>query len=178
MLAASINNTSPPEPVTANPVAMPGVSVRSATSEWKRARPRYLRTSSVPIVVGRACSAPSTLVATLRSSLPIWRSRPRTPASRVWPSTMVSNASSLNATSAASRPLRSSSVHDAQVRCEPFGSTTAGSSPPRGYSTKCMSRPSLSSSSASVHDRRSTRRFSPAVVTTARVTLLIPNRSS
>src|SRR4029450_12644522 len=70
MLAASMNNTSPPVPVTANPVAMPGVSVRSATSEWKRARPRYLRTSSVPIVVGSARSPPSTLGAPSGGGLP------------------------------------------------------------------------------------------------------------
>ena len=78
-----MNSTSPPMPVTASPVAMPGVSVRSATSEVNRDRPRYCFTSPAPIMVGAASWPLSTRVAILRSSLPIWRSRPRTPASRV-----------------------------------------------------------------------------------------------
>src|SRR5258705_4633064 len=52
-----MNSTSPPMPVTASPVAMPGVSVRSATSEVNRDRPRYCFTSPAPIVVGAGAVA-------------------------------------------------------------------------------------------------------------------------
>ena len=88
---ASMKRTSPPVPVTASPVATPGVLVRSATSDWKRWRPRYVRTSSVPTCTGGVSSPASIFAVTLRSSLPIWRSRPRTPASRVCPSMIASN---------------------------------------------------------------------------------------
>src|SRR5438874_814696 len=59
-----MKSTSPPIPVTASPVAIPGVSVRSATSDWKRGRPRYVLTSSVPILAGMGCPSASALVAT------------------------------------------------------------------------------------------------------------------
>ena len=79
---ASTNRTSPPAPVTARPVATPGVAVRSAASWWNFGRPRASCRSSGPMVMWP--SAPSaTRRAALRSTLPISRSSPRTPASRV-----------------------------------------------------------------------------------------------
>jgi len=58
---ASMNSTSPPAPVTASPVATPGVAVRAADS-WKNFwRPSASRTASRPIFTGveiasgRAC---------------------------------------------------------------------------------------------------------------------------
>jgi hypothetical protein len=81
MEVASMNRTSPPMPVTARPVATPGTAVRSAASKKNFWRPRYSRTSSTTIGV---CAEPAAIfVATLRSALPISRSRLRTPASRV-----------------------------------------------------------------------------------------------
>ena len=78
-----MNSTSPPMPVTASPVATPGVAVRSAASKKNFCRPRYSRTSAPSIVTGAVVSADASLVATFRSALPISRSRFRTPASRV-----------------------------------------------------------------------------------------------
>jgi hypothetical protein len=46
-------------------------------------RPRYCFTSAGSTATGIVSWPASARVATLRSSLPIWRSRPRTPASRV-----------------------------------------------------------------------------------------------
>ena len=52
MAVASTNSTSPPAPVTANPVATPGVAVRAADS-WKNFwRPSASRTTSRSIFTG------------------------------------------------------------------------------------------------------------------------------
>ncbi len=85
MDVASTNSTSPPAPVTARPVATPGTEVRSATSRKNRGRPSQRRTSSSPATTTGASTSPvDSAVAALRRSLPMARSSPRTPASRVW----------------------------------------------------------------------------------------------
>ena len=77
-----MNRMSPPTGVHARPVATPGTLVRIATSFSKRGGPRIAATSPASM---RTCGAvPSAIrIAAWRNSLPISRSRLRTPASRV-----------------------------------------------------------------------------------------------
>ena len=84
MPVASTNSTSPPTPVTARPVATPGTAVRSAAS-WKNfclperlAHDRLVDRDRRLDLIRDAIR-----VAVLRSTVPISRSRLRTPASRV-----------------------------------------------------------------------------------------------
>jgi len=59
MLVASTNSTSPPAPVTARPVATPGVAVRAADS-WKNFwRPSASRTASTSMFSGAFAGATS-----------------------------------------------------------------------------------------------------------------------
>ena len=82
MRAASMNRISPPTGVHASPVATPGTPARIATSASNFRGPRIGARSSEPIFT--CCVLPSAMrTATLRNTLPISRSRLRTPASRV-----------------------------------------------------------------------------------------------
>ena len=83
IVLASMNSTSPPEPVTAKPVATPGVDVRSATSAKNFGLPSAGTIASSSIATGGVASPDATRAAVLRSSLPSSRSRFLTPASRV-----------------------------------------------------------------------------------------------
>ena len=74
MEAASTNSTSPPTPVTARPVATPGVAVRAATSWNTFWRPNARRTAAASITTGVAGGAVATVAAVLRSRVPISRS--------------------------------------------------------------------------------------------------------
>ena len=77
-----MNSTSPPAPVTANPVATPGVLVRSGTSSVTFGRPIHVASSSAAITSGVAAPV-ATFAVAVRTSRPSWRSSDRTPASRV-----------------------------------------------------------------------------------------------
>ncbi len=83
MRVASMKRISPPTLVQARPVATPVSSVRSATSLVYLIAPRYSRSSSSVLITRGVLSPSATLTATPRMTLAIWRSRERTPASRV-----------------------------------------------------------------------------------------------
>jgi hypothetical protein len=83
---ASTKSTSPPTGVQARPVATPASRVRRLASLRNRGRPSSSRTraSEIDAFFGRAPFEDSaTCRATLRQTVPISRSRLRTPASRV-----------------------------------------------------------------------------------------------
>ncbi len=83
MRVASMNRMSPPTGVHASPVATPGTPVRIATSASNLRGPR-IAGEIVGTDAHRAARSPSAMrTATLRNTLPISRSRLRTPASRV-----------------------------------------------------------------------------------------------
>ena len=102
-----MKSTSPPTPVTANPVDTPGTLVRSAASKKNRARPNHVTTSSASMRTGASELPEAMAVATLRMTLPRVRSSERTPASRVWSATIVRSASSVTSTSSGRSPARS-----------------------------------------------------------------------
>ena len=83
MAVASTNSTSPPTGVQASPVATPGSRVRRLTSVKKRWRPSSSRTFGSVTDTRPFSVSSATWRATLRQTLPISRSRLRTPASRV-----------------------------------------------------------------------------------------------
>ncbi len=95
---ASMKSTSPPTGVHARPVATPGRLVRRRASEKTRRRPSSSRTSFAEIVRRFvAFTRPSAISrASLRQTVPIWRSRLRTPASRVYSSMIARSAASEN----------------------------------------------------------------------------------
>ena len=102
-----MKRTSPPVPVTASPVATPGIAVRS-TDSWKNFwRPRASTTSSVSMAIGASASPEAIRVASRRSSLPSSRSSWRTPASRVYSVITLRRIASEASTSSALSPLRS-----------------------------------------------------------------------
>ena len=77
-----MNSTSPPVPVTARPVATPGTGPLGRLEEELLAAQVAAHVAVVDDQRG-GHSPEAILVAALRSSLPISRSRLRTPASRV-----------------------------------------------------------------------------------------------
>ena len=79
---ASMKRMSPPTGVQASPVATPGTDRRMATSPSKRRGPRTGARSSTSRWTAAAVPS-ATCIATRRKTLPISRSRFRTPASRV-----------------------------------------------------------------------------------------------
>ena len=85
MAVASMKRMSPPTGVQARPVATPGSLVRRLTSAVIRGRPRRSCTRLTLTVkrLRRPFVASTTSRASLRQTLPISRSRLRTPASRV-----------------------------------------------------------------------------------------------
>ncbi len=91
---ASMNRTSPPTGVQARPVATPGLFVRRRASLKTSRRPSSSRARLAETVTFffRRPSARSR--ASLRQTVPIWRSRPRTPASRVYSSMIAFSAGS------------------------------------------------------------------------------------
>ena len=82
---ASTKSTSPPTGVHASPVATPACRVRRLVSEMKGGRPSSSRTRGSEIVVrgGLPLDDSAAWRAILRHTVPISRSRLRTPASRV-----------------------------------------------------------------------------------------------
>jgi hypothetical protein len=101
-----MNSTSPPMPVTASPVAMPGVSVRSATSEVNRDRPRYIPRFNGDgqrylATIGSGRDLPQQL-----ADLALEAAHPRL--AGVAPPMIARKASSVSWTSAGSRPFRAS----------------------------------------------------------------------
>ena len=73
---------SPPVGVQASPVETPGSLVRLAVSRNTFCLPRNSTTCFSP-TVSRLRPSSATMRANLRAMVPIWRSRLRTPASRV-----------------------------------------------------------------------------------------------
>ena len=80
---ASTNRTSPPAGVQASPVATPGWLVRRRVSEKNRRLPSSSRARFSEIVTRRVSFPSAACRAILRQTVPISRSRLRTPASRV-----------------------------------------------------------------------------------------------
>ena len=102
-----MKRTSPPVGVQARPVATPGSLVRRRCSAKTRRRPSSSRallaeTLTLPLALPSATSR-----ATLRQTVPIWRSRLRTPASRVYSSMIAVSAASANSICDGFSPLAS-----------------------------------------------------------------------
>ena len=98
-----MKSTSPPAPVTASPVATPGVEVRSADS-GREPRPAQVRDQGVGVDVDGASVPESSATATLRRTFARPRSSCRTPASRVYSAAIMPSATSEKSTSDGSRP--------------------------------------------------------------------------
>ena len=102
---ASMNSTSPPTGVQARPVATPGRLVRRRASEKRLRRPSSSRTRFAE-TDERPEGPPSAITrASLRQTVPICRSRLRTPASRVYSSMIARSAASENDACVAFRPF-------------------------------------------------------------------------
>ena len=102
-----MKSTSPPVGVQARPVATPGTLVRRRCSAKTRRRPSSSRARLAEIFTLPFALPSATSRATLRQIVPIWRSRLRTPASRVYSSMIAASAGSANSICEGFRPLAS-----------------------------------------------------------------------
>ena len=105
---ASTKRTSPPTGVQASPVATPGSLVRRRVSEKNRRLPSSSRARLAEIRTLPLAFPSATSRATLRQTVPISRSRFRTPASRVYSSMIALSAGSANSIWDDFSPLASS----------------------------------------------------------------------
>ena len=105
---ASTKRTSPPTGVQASPVATPASFVRRRCSEKKRRLPSSSRARLAEMRTLPSTVPSATWRATLRQIVPIWRSRFRTPASRVYSSMIALRAESENSICEAFSPFASS----------------------------------------------------------------------